>query len=105
MNQPILNPSPSSNRSILIPLSKEIHEISYFFKDKGTSSPLRISSSLKISNSLGTSNLLVSKNSKDKRIVNKKNIVSKLFISKNIEDKPISNYKLIVQISSIIKFS
>ena len=90
LNQPTLNPSPSSNRSSLILLSEKIHKTSYFSEDKGTSSPLETS------NSLGIGNLLVSKNPEHKRIVCRKNIVSELFILENIEDKSISNYKLIV---------
>ena len=82
--------SPSSSKTILISLSKEVHEISYSSKDRGTSNSLRIS------------NLLVSENSENKGIVNRKNIVSKLFISKNIKYKSISNYKLVVQVSTII---
>ena len=65
------------------PLSEEIHETSYFSKDK------------RISNSLEISNLLVLVNPENKRIVSRKNIVSKLFIPKNIKDKSISNYKLV----------
>ena len=70
LNQPTLKLSPSFSRSILIPLFKEIHKTSCFFKDKGTSIPLGIS------NYLGTSNLLVSENLENERIV------SKLFIPK-----------------------
>ena len=70
LNQPTLNLSPSSSRSILISLSKKIYETPCFSKDKGTS------------NSLGISNPLVSENLENKRIVSRKNIVSKLFYLK-----------------------
>ena len=89
-----LNQSLLSNRSIFI--SKEIHETSCFSKDIGTSSPLRTSISI------GINNPLVLKNTEDKRIVSRENIVSKPFISKSTKDEPIPNYKLGVLVSKII---
>ena len=94
LNQSILTPSLLSGRSRSIPLSEEIHETSYFSKDKridslGTSNPLEISTAV------GINNFLDLKNPKDKRIVSRRSIVSKLSILKSTEDKPILKYNLV----------
>ena len=74
LNQSTLNPSLSFNKSSSNPLSKEIHETSYFSKDKKINNflVLETSSLLEVSTSVESNNLLVSKNTENKRIVSRK---------------------------------